>query len=78
MTYKQFTTYKPKNVLKLLLKYRDYKLAMTMVDILGLKQLQSVVYEDWCISMLKYSTLPDPELLDRLTSKFDSLSQRIA
>jgi hypothetical protein len=37
MTYKQFEKFKAKNVLKQLLKFRDYKLALTMIDQLNLK-----------------------------------------
>jgi hypothetical protein len=52
--------------LKLLLKYRDYKLAITLVDTLNLKQYLAQVYEDWCVSMLKYSKLNDQDLLEKL------------
>ena len=37
ITFKQIDKFKPKNVLRLLLKYRDYKLAITMIDMLNLK-----------------------------------------
>lgn len=38
ITYKQFEKFKAKNILKLLLKQRDYKLALTMIEQLNLKQ----------------------------------------
>mmetsp|Transcript_27223 Transcript_27223/g.26264 ORF Transcript_27223/g.26264 Transcript_27223/m.26264 type:complete len:326 (-) Transcript_27223:1065-2042(-) len=78
ITYKQFEKFKAKNILKLLLKYRDYKLAIILVDTLNLKQYLPQVYEDWCITMLKYSKMSDQELLHRLLDKFDSLTQKLA
>lgn len=48
MTFKQFEKFKAKNVLRLLLKYRDYKLAIQMIEQLNLRQYASMVYEDWC------------------------------
>ena len=34
-------------MIKLLLKYRDYRLAILVIEQLNLKEL-STVYEDWC------------------------------
>jgi hypothetical protein len=74
ITYKQFEKLKAKNVLKLLMKYRDYKLAIQLIEVLNLKQYLPQVYEDWCISMLKYSKLNNEEIKGRLVDKFDSLA----
>jgi len=41
-------------MIKLLLKYRDYRLAILVIEQLNLKNL-SIVYEDWCTQMLKHS-----------------------
>ena len=71
ITYKQFEKFKPKNVLKLLLKFRDYRLALLMIDQLGLKQYVSMVYDDWCQTMIKYSRASEGELELRLQEKFD-------
>ena len=49
--------YKPKNIVKLLIKYRDYKLAIAVIEHLGLKNLNTV-YEDWCVQMLRHSQRP--------------------
>jgi len=78
MTYKQFEKFKAKNVLRLLLKHRDYKLALQIVEHLNLKQYAPMVYEDWCQTMVKHSALPDSELRVRLQEKFDQLKIQIA
>ena len=62
LTYKQFEKFKPKNILKLLLKFRDYRLALLMIDQLNLKQYIPLVYDDWCQTMIKYSKSSDSEL----------------
>ncbi len=59
MTYKQFEKFKAKNVLKLLLKFRDFRLALLMIEQLNLKQYTSMVYDEWCQTMIKYSKLSD-------------------
>jgi hypothetical protein len=56
------------------MKYGDYKLAITMIDVLNLKQYLPIVYEDWCMTLLKYSTLPSHEIMNRLINKFESLA----
>lgn len=66
ITYKQFEKFKSKNILKLLLKFRDYRLALLMIDQLGLKQYVSMVYDDWCQTMIKYSKSSEEELEIRL------------
>lgn len=48
ITYNQFVTFKAKNIVPLLLKYRDYGLAETLVTLLNKKNLMSAIYEDWC------------------------------
>ena len=60
------------------MKYGDYKLATTMIDVLNLKQYLPTVYEDWCTSMLKNSKLPPNELMNRLTNKFETLAYHLA
>ena len=47
MTFQQLKQFKAKNIIKLLLKYRDYRLAILVIEQLNLKNL-STVYEDWC------------------------------
>lgn len=59
------------------MKWRDYKLAVKLIEVLNLKQYLPQVYEDWCITMLKYSTLNSKEIMGRLISKFEDLAQRI-
>lgn len=48
ITYQQLKAYKAKNLVKLLLKHRDFALAIIVIEHLNLKNL-SVVYEEWCI-----------------------------
>jgi hypothetical protein len=55
ITYHQLKSFKPKNLLPLLLKYRDFALATMLVEMLRLDKL-NLVYEEWCIQMLRYST----------------------
>jgi hypothetical protein len=59
ITYQQFAKYKPKRMLKLLYKYRDYKHALTLIDNLNFKQYLPQVYEDWTCTMLRESKLPN-------------------
>lgn len=48
ITYYQLKMFKPKNLVKLLLKHRDFALATIVIEHLNLKNL-SIVYEEWCI-----------------------------
>jgi len=59
ITYKQLEKFKHKNILKLLLKFRDYKLAIQLIDLLNLKQSLNMVYEEWAKTMLLNSTLSE-------------------
>jgi arylsulfatase A len=43
-----FDKFKAKNVLRLMLRFRDYHLAIVMIEHLNLKQYISMVYDDWC------------------------------
>lgn len=78
VTYQQFEKYKPKRMLKLLYKFRDYKHALTLIDNLNFKQYLPQVYEDWTSTMLRVSSLPDHQLRSRLELKFENLKQKIA
>jgi len=55
ITYKQLQSFKAKNMVKLLLKYRDYQIAITMVEQLDKKKLLSSIYEEWCATLLRYT-----------------------
>ena len=78
ITYKQFEKYKPKRMLKLLYKFRDYQHALTLIDNLNYKQYLPQVYEDWTSTMLKVSKLQETALRDRLREKFEGLKEKIA
>jgi len=78
ITYNQFEKYKPKRMLKLLYKFRDYPLALTLIDNLDFKQYLPQVYEDWTITMLKVSNLQEFALRERLRDKFEGLRMKIA
>ena len=73
----QLKHFKAKNIIKLLLKYRDYRLAILMIEQLNLKNL-SMVYEDWCTQMLKHSTKSSSELETIFEEKFDELASKLA
>ena len=77
ITYQQLKAFKAKNIAKLLLKYRDYRLAITVIKQLNLKNL-SLVYEDWCTQMLKYSAKNERVLIDQFEGKFDELASELA
>lgn len=68
--------FKAKNIVKLLLKYRDYRLAILVTEQLNLKNL-SIVYEDWCVQMLKFSKR-DQELMSLFEAKFEELASKLA
>lgn len=65
-------------MVKLLLKYRDYGLAETLVEMLNKKNLMSGIYEDWCAQMLKYSKKPEHALKMAFEQKFQKLSEKLA
>jgi len=48
ITYVQFQNFKAKNVVRILLKYRDYKLAIKLAEQLSKRNILSSIYEDWC------------------------------
>lgn len=64
-------------MIKLLLKYRDYRLAILVIEQLNLKNL-SMVYEDWCTQMLKHSSKNTNELMMLFEEKFDELASKLA
>ena len=78
ITYQQFEKYKPKRILKLLYKFRDYKHALTLIDNLNFKQYLPQVYEDWTSTMLRVSQLAEGALRERLREKFEGLKEKIA
>ena len=78
LTYKQFEKFKPKNILKLMLKFRDYRLALLMIEQLNLKQYIPLVYDDWCQTMIKHSKSSEEKLEVMLQEKFDQLKIKIA
>ena len=47
ITFAELKVFKPKNVVRLLLKFRDYRLAIKVIELLNLKSLH-LVYEDFC------------------------------
>ena len=64
-------------MIKLLLKYRDYRLAILVIEQLNLKEL-STVYEDWCTQMLKHSKKGTTDLWELFEEKFDELASKLA
>lgn len=56
ITYKQLLSFKAKNMVKLLLKYRDYQNSITLVEQLDKKKLLSSIYENWCATLLRHTS----------------------
>ena len=78
ITYKQFDKFKAKNVLKLMLRFRDYHLAIVMIEHLNLKQYLSMVYDDWCQNLIRHSQASETDLQKMLEDKFNKLKIKIA
>jgi len=64
-------------LLPLLLKYRDFALATVLVEMLRLDKL-NVIYEEWCIQMIRYSTQTEPILIEKFREKFENLAAKVA
>lgn len=77
ITYQQLKQFKVKNIIKLLLKFQDYRLAILVIEQLNLKN-QSIVYEDWCTQMIKNSKKREDELIILFREKFDELASKLA
>jgi hypothetical protein len=79
ITYKQLTSFKAKNMVKLLLKYRDYQNAITLVEQLDKKKLLSGIYEDWCACQLQHGSLQDQNEISKIfQAKFAALAEKLA
>jgi hypothetical protein len=79
ITYNQFKHLKPKTLLTQLLRFRDYQLAMDMIEHLDLKQYTYMIYDDWCQSLIRHSTsLSESELQRKLEEKFNKMKIQIA
>lgn len=68
---------KPKNLVKLLLKYQDFALATIVIEQLNLQNL-AIVYEEWCIQMLKLSTQTELVIIEKFREKFENLAAKVA
>ena len=77
ITFAELKVFKPKNVVRLLLKFRDYRLAIKVIELLNLKSLH-LVYEDFCHQMLKQSKKNEIELIEQFEEKFDELAAKLA
>jgi len=49
-------------------------LAEKMVEVLNLRKLTSLIYEDWTATMIKVSKLSEQELTVRMQKKFNRLA----
>jgi len=80
ITFKQFDKFKAKNVLKLMLRFRDYHLATVMIEQLNMKQYISMVYDDWCQCLIRHASpqISESELQRMLEDKFNKLKIKIA
>jgi len=77
ITYYQLKALKPKKILPFLLKYRDFALATIIDEMLHLDKL-NIVYEEWCIQMLRYSPQTNDILIDKFREKFENLAAKVA
>lgn len=77
ITYHQLKAMKPKKILPYLLKYRDFALATIVDEMLHLGKL-NVVYEEWCIQMMRYSPQTNETLIEKFREKFENLAAKVA
>lgn len=71
LTWTQMKQFKARQIIKLLLKYRDYQNAIALVDLLDKKKYLSMIYEEWCSTFLRTCAVTDEqEIIDRFRSKF--------
>lgn len=77
ITYHQLKDLGVENVLSLLIKQRDFALATMIVELLRIDKLH-VVYEGWCIQMLRYSTQTESALIIKLRDKLENLAAKFA
>ena len=61
-----------------MLGFRDYQLAMTIIEQLDMKQYTSMVYDDWCQALIRHSTCSESELQKKLEEKLMKLRIRNA
>jgi len=78
ITKAQADKVKPKNLLRFTVKYRDYSLALQLVELANMRHLMSNVYEDWCQNMIRYSTKNDDELENAFRNRFIHLAKKLA
>jgi hypothetical protein len=82
ITYHQLMSAKPEHVIPLLLKYRDFALATIIIEMLELDKEQrvslSVVYEEWCIQMIRQTTQAESVLIEKFREKFENLAAKYA
>lgn len=62
----------------LLLKYRDYQIAITLVEQLDKKKLLSQIYEEWCATLLMHTKQSEKPIIDLFKRKFTSLAEKLA
>ena len=79
ITYNQFKQLKPKALLTQLLLFRDYQLAMDMIENLDLKQYTNMIYDDWCQALIRHSSgISESDLQKKLEEKFNKMKIHIA
>jgi len=79
ITYNQFKQLKPKTILSQLLLFRDYQLAMDMIEQLDLKQYTYMIYDYWCQELIRHSIgISESELQKKLEEKFNKMKIHIA
>ncbi len=77
ITFKQFEKLKPKNILKILIRFRDFELAVGMAETLNQKHFLCSIYQDWITAVLKHSSRPDSELIEKFEAKIENLAEKI-
>ena len=78
ITFKQGDKLKSKNLLKLIVKYRDYATGLQMVDHFNMRHLMSAIYEDWCQNMIKHSEMREEKLEEMFRERFIHLAKKLA
>jgi hypothetical protein len=78
ITTTQAEKFKHKNLLKMCMKYRDYAMALELVEQMNMRHLLSTVYEEWCQNMIRYSKQSEATLIQLFKDRFIHLAKKMA
>lgn len=61
-----------------MVKYRDYSLALQLVENVNMRHLMSAIYEDWCQNMIRHSVQSEQKLAEMFSERFIHLAKKLA